>query len=50
MKEAIATLHWKACETCKYEKIEGGCTIEDEITFDVDYSRQHVLCDDYEEA
>jgi len=50
MNEKIGDLNWEACKTCKHgERPEGGCDIEDQLTYCLDFSTDAVICDDYDE-
>ncbi len=49
MSGRIADLNWDACEKCKHGIETGGCAIEDHITISLDFRKDAVICDDYEQ-
>ncbi len=43
-KGSIADCHWKACDTCIHGKDEGGCTVEEEVYYELDSDSDTIVC------
>jgi len=43
----VATAHWGACDTCRYNDSKYGCVIKEKIPLSLE-NTEFIICDEYE--